>query len=119
MAAHMECGIRLKAKKTFLFMKNFDYLGYKVSEDGIPMRPDYVDKIMKGPNPKNEKELRRKEKNDDLRVYSQEKDKMVSLRQKIENQQTAEADKKEESSKDKQLREKVGKLETQLGTQVK
>ena len=58
LAAHMECGIRLKAKKTFLFMKKVDYLGYEVSEDGIRMRPDYVDKIMKWPNPKNGKELR-------------------------------------------------------------
>ena len=58
LAAHMECGIRLKAKKTFLFLEKVNYLGYEVSGDGIRMRPDYVDKIMKWPNPKNGKELR-------------------------------------------------------------
>ena len=32
-------------------------IGYEVSEDCIRMRPDYVDKIMKWPNPKNGKSL--------------------------------------------------------------
>ena len=58
LAAHIECGIRLKAKKTFLFMEKVNYLGYEVSGEGIRMRPDYVEKILQWPNPTDGKQLR-------------------------------------------------------------
>ena len=42
LAAHVECGIKLKAAKSKLFRPDVNYLGYEVSEKGISMRRDYV-----------------------------------------------------------------------------
>ena len=39
---HREAGIKLKAKKTDLFEKEVHYLGYKVTQEGVCMREDYV-----------------------------------------------------------------------------
>ena len=58
LAAHGECGIKLKAKKTTLFQTEAKYLGYQVSREGIRMRRDYVEKILEWPPPKSGKELR-------------------------------------------------------------
>ena len=58
LAAHVECGIKLKAAKSKLFRPDVNYLGYEVSEKGISMRRDYVEKILNWPIPKNSKELR-------------------------------------------------------------
>ena len=58
LAAHGECGIKLKASKTRLFQIKVDYLGYEVLQAGFGMRPDYVERILEWPTPKNNKELR-------------------------------------------------------------
>ena len=54
---HREAGIKMKAKKTDLFETEAHYLGYKVTQDGIEMRDDYVTKITEWPTPKTVKEL--------------------------------------------------------------
>ena len=54
---HREAGIRLKAKKTFLFETEAYYLGYKITQKGVCMREDYVEKILEWPTPKTVKEL--------------------------------------------------------------
>ena len=54
---HREAGIKLKAEKTHLIRPEVEYLGYKVSEEGVKMRPEYVDKITQWPTPKTIKEL--------------------------------------------------------------
>ena len=54
---HREAGIRLKAKKTELFEKQACYLGYRITQDGVCMRDDYVEKILQWPTPKSVKEL--------------------------------------------------------------
>ena len=53
LAAHFECGIRLKEKKTFLLRNKVNYLGYEVSWEVIRTRPDYVEKILLWPTPTN------------------------------------------------------------------
>ena len=54
---HREAGIKLKAKKTDLFETEVHYLGYKVTQQGVCMREDYVEKILEWPTPKTVKEL--------------------------------------------------------------
>ena len=54
---HREAGIKLKAKKTHLFEKEAYYLGYKITQKGVCMREDYVEKILEWPTPKTVKEL--------------------------------------------------------------
>ena len=54
---HREAGIRLKAKKTFLFETEAYYLGYKITQKGVCMREDCVEKILEWPIPKTVKEL--------------------------------------------------------------
>ena len=49
---HRHAGIKLKAKKTFLFQKSVSYLGFRVSEEGIRMQSEYVDRIVNWPNPR-------------------------------------------------------------------
>ena len=54
---HREAGIRLKAAKTDLFETQAYYLGYKITQKGICMREDYVEKIVEWPTPRTVKEL--------------------------------------------------------------
>ena len=54
---HREGGIRLRPQKTHLFQSEADYLGFRVTKDGIKMRDDYVEKITNWPVPKTPKEL--------------------------------------------------------------
>ena len=54
---HREAGIKLKPSKTILFQEEADYLGFRVTKDGIKMRDDYVEKIVKWPVPRTVKEL--------------------------------------------------------------
>ena len=54
---HREAGIKIKAEKTHLIRPEVEYLGYMVSEEGIKMKPSYVDKIVNWPTPKTVKEL--------------------------------------------------------------
>ena len=54
---HREAGIKIRAEKTHLFRREVEYLGYDVSEEGVKMRPSYVEKITQWPTPKTVKEL--------------------------------------------------------------
>ena len=54
---HREAGIKLKAKKTDLFEVQANYLGYKITQQGVCMREDYVEKILGWPAPRTVKEL--------------------------------------------------------------
>ena len=54
---HREAGIKIKAEKTHLVRPEVEYLGYMVSEEGIKMKPSYVEKIVNWPTPKTVKEL--------------------------------------------------------------
>ena len=49
--AHRTTGIKLKAKKSKLFQKRIQYLGHMLSQDGIGMVPEYVERINNWPPP--------------------------------------------------------------------
>ena len=55
--AHVQAGIRLKAKKTILFEDAVDYLGFRISADGIGMTTKFIEQIRDWPQPKSGKEL--------------------------------------------------------------
>ncbi|WP_416879508.1 reverse transcriptase domain-containing protein [Litorimonas sp.] len=57
LVAHLEAGIRLNPKKTFLFEEEINYLGFHISAKGIQMREDYVEKIKCWPQPRTIKQL--------------------------------------------------------------
>ena len=57
LSMHREAGIKIKAEKTHLMQKEVDYLGYRVTEQGIKMKESYVEKITQWPTPKTVKEL--------------------------------------------------------------
>ena len=54
---HRNAGIMLNPKKTKLFETEVDYLGHRVSEDGIKMKTEYLAKIRDWPTPRTTKEL--------------------------------------------------------------
>ena len=54
--AHAKAGIKIQPCKTTLFAKEVQYLGHKISEDGVEMLPGYVDKVRDWPTPTNCKE---------------------------------------------------------------
>ena len=54
-----EHGILLKIAKSHFFVKNFDYLGFKVTEEGIEPLADKLDPVRSFPRPRSRKELRR------------------------------------------------------------
>ena len=54
---HREAGIKIKAEKTHIIRPEVEYLGYMVSEEGVKMKPSYVEKIVNWPAPKTVKEL--------------------------------------------------------------
>ena len=54
---HEIAGIKLRAAKTKLFTQDAEYLGFVVSEKGIQMNHEYVDKILNWPAPITVKEL--------------------------------------------------------------
>lgn len=56
--AHLKAGIKLKPSKTKLFQTEVDFLGYRVSEEGIGMQGSYVQRILDWPRPKTAKEVR-------------------------------------------------------------
>ena len=39
---HREAGIKLRASKTFVFQKEVDYLGFRITQEGIKMKEEYV-----------------------------------------------------------------------------
>ena len=54
---HREAGLMLKPSKTFLFQTKVQYLGHMLSEQGIEMVPNYLEKILTWPSPRNRREL--------------------------------------------------------------
>ena len=54
---HRIAGIKVKAEKTFIFQKEVDYLGFRVNEEGVNMKPSYVEKVLDWPTPTTIKEL--------------------------------------------------------------
>ena len=54
---HREAGIKLRAHKTKIFATEADYLGYRVTEKGIGMKDDYIERIIEWPTPSTVKEL--------------------------------------------------------------
>ena len=54
---HQEAGIKLRPRKTHLFAEKTDYLGFSVSEKGVEMKEDYVERILSWPEPTTVKEL--------------------------------------------------------------
>ena len=56
---HEEAGIKLRAKKTYLFEEQVNYLGYSVSQQGIKMRDDYVEQILNWPLPETGKAMQK------------------------------------------------------------
>ena len=54
---HRIAGIKVKAEKTFIFQKEVDYLGFRVNEEGVNMKPSYVEKVLNWPTPTTIKEL--------------------------------------------------------------
>ena len=54
---HRHAGIKLTAKKTFLFQTEVDYLGFRVNADGIGMKDSYVEKVINWPTPTTVKQL--------------------------------------------------------------
>ena len=43
--AHLKAGIKIQPCKTMLFRTEMEYLGHRVSPQGVEMVPDYVNKI--------------------------------------------------------------------------
>ena len=54
---HFKAGIKLQPAKTHLFRSQVNYLGHQVSAQGVNMIPEYVQRILDWPTPKNPKEL--------------------------------------------------------------
>ena len=54
---HEEAGIKLRGAKTKLFQPDAEYLGFKVSEEGISMNPEYLERILQWPEPVDVKSL--------------------------------------------------------------
>ena len=54
---HAKFGLKLRPEKTKLLQDHADYLGYRITEAGIQLRQDYVEKISKWPLPQTPKML--------------------------------------------------------------
>ena len=54
---HQKAGIRINARKTHLLVEECDYLGHRLSAQGISMVPEYVERVMNWPEPTSIKEL--------------------------------------------------------------
>ena len=54
---HREAGIKLRASKTFVFQKEVDYLGFRITQEGIKMKEEYVQRIQEWARPTTVREL--------------------------------------------------------------
>jgi hypothetical protein len=54
----IQAGVKLKPKKCFLFQKETDFLGYRVSENGIGTSPDKIETVKSWPQPRNVSDVR-------------------------------------------------------------
>ena len=57
MLAHEAAGIKIQPCKSKLFQSEVEYLGHKISKDGVEMILDYVRKVTYWPVPTNGKEV--------------------------------------------------------------
>ena len=60
MLVHAAPGIKIQPCKSKLFQSQVEYLGHKITKDGVEMIPDYVRKVRKvttWPVPTNGKEV--------------------------------------------------------------
>ena len=57
MEAHLKAGIKIQPCKTKLFWTEMEYLGHRVSLQGVEMVPDYVNKIQEWSIPTSGKEV--------------------------------------------------------------
>ena len=57
LSVHKEAGIKLKASKTKIFQKQVEYLGHIISEEGLGMKPSFLDKVINWPTPTTRKAL--------------------------------------------------------------
>ena len=55
---HARAGMKIKLRKCKIFAKSVNYLGHKITEQGIQMIPKYVEKVLDWPLPKTGKELK-------------------------------------------------------------
>ena len=46
-----QAGIKIQPMKTMIFQSEVEYLGHKVSRDGVQMLEDYIKKVPKWPRP--------------------------------------------------------------------
>ncbi|XP_070571295.1 uncharacterized protein [Ptychodera flava] len=53
-----ESGLKLKPSKCSLFQRKVDYLGHRVSAEGVETSPDKTDAVQNWPTPKNVHEVR-------------------------------------------------------------
>ena len=54
---HKDAGIKLRPHKTKLFARQADYLGYKITAEGVAMQDEYIRKVLEWPTPQNPKQL--------------------------------------------------------------
>ena len=54
---HRTAGIKLRASKCEFFKEEINYLGFRITPNGIGMREDYIDKIVNWPKPTTVKQL--------------------------------------------------------------
>ena len=54
---HQRAGIRINARKTNLLVSECNYLGHRLTPEGIQMIPEYVERVVNWPEPTNIKQL--------------------------------------------------------------
>ena len=54
---HRSAGIKLRASKCEFFKEDINYLGFRITPNGIGMREDYIEKIVNWPKPTTVKQL--------------------------------------------------------------
>ena len=54
---HREAGIKLCPSKTHIFQREVDYLGFRITPDGIKMKEEYIQRILEWKRPKTIKEM--------------------------------------------------------------
>lgn len=55
---HATCGMKLNVNKCKIFQSSVEYLGHMVSQQGVSMIPEYVQRVLQWPLPTSSKELK-------------------------------------------------------------